>query len=223
MLLLAVIAKLQLMQLHPYARLMATCEDGLRERKKRQTREDLHRAALDLVEEKGFEAVTTEEIAARAGVSARTLFNYFPSKDAAVLGRSARDLEELRLLLAERPADEHPLDTLRIAILAAMAPASFDMELRAKRMRVLLNEPALAPALVGSNIRVQNVLIEALESRGPAGGPDLRVRVMVVAALAAVRACLEHHQAGAEGEIEDSIDQAFAMLGEGFAGVPARS
>ena len=43
---------------------------GLRERKKRETRRALNLAALDLVEEKGFAAVTTEEISARAGVSA---------------------------------------------------------------------------------------------------------------------------------------------------------
>jgi AcrR family transcriptional regulator len=196
---------------------MATDDCGLRERKKRQTRVDLHRAALDLVEEKGFSAVTTDEIAARAGVSPRTFFNYYASKDGAVLGRSAQDLEELRQLLAERPANEHPLDTLKTVILAAMAPASFDMELRAKRMRVLLNEPALAPALVGSNVRIQNALLEAFAGRrGPSAGPDLRIRVMIATALAAVRSCLEHHQAGAEGEIEDSIDRAFAMLAEGF-------
>lgn len=195
---------------------MDTEECGLRERKKRQTREDLHRAALDLVEQKGFSAVTTDEIAARAGVSPRTFFNYYASKDGAVLGRSAQDLQELNQLLAERPADERPLDTLRTVILAALAPASFDMELRAKRMKVLLNEPSLAPALVASNVRIQDALIKAFEARRGAAGPDLRIRLMVATALAAVRACLEHHQAGGKGEIEDSIDQAFAMLAQGF-------
>ena len=196
---------------------MATCEDGLRERKKRQTREDLHRAALDLVEEKGFAAVTTDEIAARAGVSARTFFNYFPSKDAAVLGRRAEDLDDLTALLSERPADEAPLDTLRAVILALLAPAAFDPQLRAQRRRVLLHEPSLAPAFVGGNIRVENALTAAIEERlGLAHGAELRVRVMVATALAGVRACLEHHQAGAPGDIEESVDDAFAMLAEGF-------
>lgn len=195
---------------------MDTEECGLRERKKRQTREDLHRAALDLVEQKGLSAVTTDEIAARAGVSARTFFNYFPSKDGAVLGQSAEDLDRLKRLLTERPEDEPPLETLRTVILAAMAPSSFDLELRAQRMRVLLHEPALAPAVVGSNIRMQNVLLEAFAERRPAEGLDLRIRVMVAAALAAVRASLEHHQAGAAGEVEESIEQAFAMLARGF-------
>lgn len=199
-------------------------ECGLRERKKRQTREDLHRAALDLVEEKGFSAVTTDEIAARAGVSARTFFNYFASKDGAVLGQSAEDLERLKGLLAERPADEPPLETLRAVTLAAMSPGAFDLELRAKRMKVLLNEPTLAPAVVGSNIRMQNVLLEGFEARlASSGGVDLRIRVLVAAALAAVRASLEHHQAGAPGDVEDSINEAFAMLAEGFDGVTGGS
>ena len=79
---------------------------GLRERKKRETRRAINRAALDLVEEKGFDAVTTEEIAARAGVSARTFFNYFPSKEAAVIGTTAAELERMRAQLGEVRDDE---------------------------------------------------------------------------------------------------------------------
>ena len=62
------------------------------ERKKRETRRAIHRAALDLVEESGFDAVTTDQIAGRAGVSPRTFFNYFPTKEAAVLGTTAPTL-----------------------------------------------------------------------------------------------------------------------------------
>lgn len=202
---------------------MATCEDGLRERKKRQTREDLHRAALDLVEERGFAAVTTDEIAARAGVSARTFFNYFPSKDAAVLGRRPEDLDELSRLLEQRPEGEPPLDTLRAVILALLVPAAFDADLRAQRRRVLLHEPSLAPYLVGSNIRIENAITAAIERRlGLQPAQNLRVRVMVATSIAAVRACLEHLQAGGRGDVEASIDQAFEMLAEGFAGPTVR-
>ncbi len=196
---------------------MDTDECGLRERKKRQTREDLHRAALDLVEERGFAAVTTDEIAQRAGVSARTFFNYFPSKDAAVLGTQPDDIAELERLIREHAEDEDPLESLRRVSIAMVAPAASDPALRAQRRRVLLTEPSLAPALVRRNITLENALTAALEDRlGRPRASDVRIRVTVAAALGAVRACFEHHQAGAKGDIEDSIDQAFDLLRDGL-------
>ena len=95
---------------------------GLRERKKRETRRALNLAALDLVEEKGFAAVTTEEIAARAGVSARTFFNYFPSKEAAVIGTTAEELEAYAASLEEDAEGESPLDSLRRILAGMLAP-----------------------------------------------------------------------------------------------------
>ena len=59
---------------------------GLRERKKRERREALIDAAQTLVLERGLDAVTVDDICASVGVSTRTFFNYFASKDDAVLG-----------------------------------------------------------------------------------------------------------------------------------------
>src|SRR6476619_52607 len=89
---------------------------GLRERKKRETRRALNLAALDLVEEKSFAAVTTEEIAARAGVSARTFFNYFPSKEADVSVTPAEEREAYAASLEEDTEGESPLNSFRRAL-----------------------------------------------------------------------------------------------------------
>ncbi|MCI1747892.1 MAG: TetR/AcrR family transcriptional regulator [Acidipropionibacterium sp.] len=85
---------------------------GLREQKKRQTRHDIHRAALELVLADGMESLTIEKIAERAGVSQRTFFNYFPSKDAAVLGLPPDLGQRIAESFASRPADEQAWDTV---------------------------------------------------------------------------------------------------------------
>jgi AcrR family transcriptional regulator len=60
-------------------------EPGLRERKKQQTRDAIHEAALRLIDEQGLDATTIDQICGAADVSSRTFFNSFPSKAAAVL------------------------------------------------------------------------------------------------------------------------------------------
>jgi AcrR family transcriptional regulator len=73
---------------------------GLRERKKQRTRELIEDAALELFLERGFDAVTIADVAERADVDVKTIYNYFPSKPDLVYHR----LEELKdsLLVAVR-------------------------------------------------------------------------------------------------------------------------
>lgn len=65
----------------------AGANEGLRSRKKAQSRRDIERAMLELVLDRGYEDVTVGDVCERACVSKKTFFNYFPSKDAAVRGR----------------------------------------------------------------------------------------------------------------------------------------
>jgi len=64
---------------------MAATTEGLRERKKRQTREAIAQAAMALFVEHGFDAVTVADVARAADVSEKTVFNYFPAKEDLVL------------------------------------------------------------------------------------------------------------------------------------------
>src|SRR3954449_9603452 len=64
---------------------MAATTEGLRERKKRQTRETIAHAAMALFAEHGFDAVTVADVARAADVSEKTVFNYFPAKEDLVL------------------------------------------------------------------------------------------------------------------------------------------
>lgn len=91
-------------------------EKGLREQKKEETREAIHRSALSLIAEKGFLDVTTDEIAEYAGVSPRTFFNYFESKEDAVITIRPEMEGEIRDFILARKKSEKPLETARAVL-----------------------------------------------------------------------------------------------------------
>jgi AcrR family transcriptional regulator len=78
-----------------------TAKEGLRERKKRLTRRQLSDTAARLFLERGYDAVRVADVAEACGVSEKTVFNYFPSKEALVLDRLGAMAGALRTHLAD--------------------------------------------------------------------------------------------------------------------------
>jgi AcrR family transcriptional regulator len=91
--------------------------EGLRERKKRQTREIIGTAAMALFQERGFDAVTVADVARAADVSEKTIFNYFPTKEALVFHGEERRAA-LIAAIRERPAGESVVAPFRRATMA---------------------------------------------------------------------------------------------------------
>jgi AcrR family transcriptional regulator len=86
---------------------MATViDEGLRERKKRETRVAIAAAAMRLFAERGFDEVTVAEIARDADVSEKTVFNYFPAKEDLLFNRGAERQAAVVAAIRERPAGE---------------------------------------------------------------------------------------------------------------------
>ena len=83
-------------------------EGTLRDRQRAQIRADIRRAAFRLFIERGYDAVTTEEIAGAAGVSPRTFFRHVPTKEELLLAPVRHGGTAIVNLLEQRPARESP-------------------------------------------------------------------------------------------------------------------
>ena len=94
---------------------------GLRERKKRQTRQQIFEAARRLFAERGFEAVTVAEVARAADVSEVTVFNYFPTKEDLFYGGMQFFEEQLLEAVRTRPRGETPVKALKRKLLESTA------------------------------------------------------------------------------------------------------
>ena len=118
-------------------------EAGLRARKKQRTKADLERAAMRLFAERGFDAVTVDDIAAAVDVSARTFFRHFGSKDDVLMSFHRERLDRLRKQLASRPGDESPLVAVRQAMVAMAEDYEADKEDLFLRTRLMADTPSL--------------------------------------------------------------------------------
>jgi AcrR family transcriptional regulator len=119
---------------------------GLRERKKEQTRQRIAAVALRLFTERGFDAVTVNEIAEAAEVAKATLFAYFPTKESLVLHGVGGD--DLAGIAARRPPGQTFLEALRAhyrALAAVQLPAA-ELGALITRVRVIWDSPALQGA-----------------------------------------------------------------------------
>jgi AcrR family transcriptional regulator len=141
---------------------------GLRERKKLETRQALADAAIKLAVERGLENVTVEDIAARAGVSQRTFFNYFPSKEDAVLRPDADPIAMAQVIIDRLngiPADVHPLR----AIAAAFRPVAERIDHEARewlvRVSIVENDPALLVKMFTAQKETERMVHEAIAAR----------------------------------------------------------
>ncbi|MGO2310656.1 TetR/AcrR family transcriptional regulator [Brachybacterium tyrofermentans] len=151
---------------------------GLRETKKRQTRLAMHRAAVELVAEHGFTPVTVEMIARRAGVSTRTFFNHWVTKDAAVLGVVSGESREIAASLRAELEVHGPRDALRHVLRDVLAGIPADPELRDLKKQVMSKEPRLHTISSGNLIEVQSELVEVLTEA--MDGEDARMRAVIV-------------------------------------------
>lgn len=118
--------------------------ETLRERKRRETRAAIEHAAMALVDELGYDNVTVSMIAERAVVSQGTFFNYFPTKDAAIVGLGPLELDPVAVHAAyDRLAPATPYRATLSLFLDVVRELDWTSDTAAMRARLVTQTPAL--------------------------------------------------------------------------------
>ncbi|MFK3980898.1 TetR family transcriptional regulator [Micromonospora sp. NPDC050397] len=190
---------------------------GRRDRKKRQTRDALAAAALRLVAERGLDQVTVEEIAEAADVSSRTFFNYFSSKDEALIGDPAVDSARVLAALHAAPLEVPALDAIRLALADMIDEMQADAGIWVLRMEVIAQNPALLPRLVASSTETERAITGALAARTGLG-PDDGYPALVTAVTGAAFRVAMIRWAASRGRLPlaDLVDEAFGGIAAGL-------
>jgi AcrR family transcriptional regulator len=207
-------------------------ELGLRERKRLATRRAIQRAALQAVRERGLDGATVDEISRIADVSPRTFFNYFPSKEDAILGETPT--LEGNPESAGFVADRGPiLRGLARVIVHGSTLLMSDAELVRERRALGKMYPELTVRRMATVHRFEEELTELVATRLRAEDPQMtaeevadRARLAALSAFAFVRHAwftwIEHPDASPS--LADHIEHAFeqgASLIAGSAAPPA--
>jgi AcrR family transcriptional regulator len=197
-------------------------EPGLRERKRRATRRAILLAAITVVRERGLEAATVDEIARIADVSPRTFFNYFASKEEAIVGDGPELPEEEAQEAFVR--DRSPiLPAIASLFASVITPALQDQEIILLRRAITKENPELGGRRWASIHRFENEVTALVERRLVDEDPSLagdpralrsRARLIAFVAISAMRhAWLGWmDDAGQSRDLLEHLDDSFAML-----------
>lgn len=150
----------------------------LRQRQKQQARTAIHHAALDLIEEQGIAATTVQQIADRAGISARTFFRYYPSKERAILlaDQMFEDRIEQLELSDCRDASE-ALERIELLMREFVAKDSDpDMAQHRRITRLLKRQPEFRSLILAQEMDLAEALRRHLARQAPQiGAPSAAV------------------------------------------------
>ena len=174
----------------------------------------LRGAALELFRERGYDRTTAAEIAARAGVTERTFFRYFPDKREVLFDGEATLRVALTASIADAPPGSGPLDTLFRAFRAVQPALEANRPYAKPRYEVIAGTPALRERELAKTDALADALAAALRARGVADHPaELAARAGMAAFVHATVAWLEDPSVGL-GEHLDLADRELQALFE---------
>ena len=173
--------------------------------------EDVEKAALELLAVRGFDDTSAEEIAAAAGISRRTFFRYFGSKNNIPFGNYAALLRELEEWLLSQPDDRPMFEVIVEAVVRFNRVHTDGPVAHRERMELIMHTPALRANAALVNAEWQGVLARYAARRmgePPEGlGPQLVAHVSLGAASAAYEQWLRDESS----DLVEVMQRAFEM------------
>lgn len=187
---------------------------SLRETHKAFTRAIIEDAAWGLFATRGYDDVTLAEVADEAGVGLRTVYRYFPHKDALLDGDSDAVLATVELALATVPPGTPLSEVLRRAAAEVVARVGQDWDPDRARLALRLagESPAVAARLLAHDAARTAVLAAEIARRLGTGACDLRPAVLAAAAGAAIREALVRWVSQPDLDPGALIDRALAIV-----------
>jgi len=191
---------------------------GLRDRKKDRTRRLVHRQALALFAERGYDHVTVEDVAEACDLSRATIFRYFPTKEHLVVGVEPERLADLREAFEQRPTDEPVFEAIRHALVAVAQRYEDDRDELLLVRSIVQGHPALQARAEGIRAEWTAAFAELILPRiTPGARAGLRARVLAGALGAALRVAVEEWLTiDSPADLADVLGEALELLSTGF-------
>ncbi len=190
--------------------------EGLRERKHRETKQRIAATGLRLFLANGYESTTLDTIAAEAGISRRTFFSYFKSKEDVLFVWQSEAWNAVWADVLTVSPDEHPLDAVRDVFIRHLAPYANE-EMRAIDRLLRSSESLRARKQVAYEQYEQALFATLCEVwRQPQRRPVLRMLAM--ACIGVVRLSLDtwNQQGTANKTLAEVLQEGFASLKSGI-------
>ena len=193
---------------------------NVHELRRRETRDALRMRALEKFADRGFDDVTVAEIAASVGVTERTFYRHFPTKEAVLFQDYQTRLDWLSSALSIRPASEPLIDSVRVAV------RSFPHDLEIVRQAAMLRSSLITADRVADHMRVVQssfaMVLEDFVAERRSGLPriDLLARIAGnVLAAALVSAVEVWGGQGGVGDLDELVEEALELVRTGLAAI----
>jgi AcrR family transcriptional regulator len=195
---------------------MMNTQSTLRERTRRAVQKEIGDAAFTLFAARGYDATTIDDIAAAVGMSPRSVFRYFATKEEILVGKLDLGADDMLDILRARPAGEPAWTSLRRLFDIVGTPDQ--QEALKPIQRVVFETPALLAVYLQKLHSIQDAIVAALMDRAEAAGTpyapdDPAPRALTAAAFGCLVAAQHAWMAPATNDsLATYIDRAMATV-----------